>query len=177
MNDDLYSVMEEINNQEKELHENMDELISDCMPSLKPGIKLLNTNTQWTEADLFFRAELPISEINELSANECILKMTNTVYDYFAEIFGTVKKSNVLDDGLHNKYANYTKQELKHALKELKRNSPDDIGSIRYVSKQLHNMISGSKPSSKQQSINHDEEIKKNFWKGYPNIQREGKPR
>ena len=95
MNDELYSVMEDVNDEEDELHENLDELISDCMPNLKPGIKLPNTDAQWTEADLFFRAELPISEISELSANECILKMTNTVYDYFAENFVTIKKSNV----------------------------------------------------------------------------------
>ena len=63
------------------------------MPDLKPGVKLPNTDAQWKEADLFFRAELPILEIDESSVNECVLKMTNAIYDFFANNFGTMKRS------------------------------------------------------------------------------------
>ena len=59
--------------------------------------------------------------------HECVLKMTNTIYDFFANNFGTMKRSNVSDEELHNRYANYTKQELKRALKDLKRNSPEEL--------------------------------------------------
>ena len=164
LNDELYSTVDNANEQEEELPDNLEELILESMPDLKPGVKLPNTDAQWKEADLFFRAELPISEIDESSVNKCVLKMTNTIYDFFANNFGTMKRANVSDEELHNRYANYTKQELKRALKDLKRNSPEDINSIRYVSKQLRNKVS-SKVSPKQHFINHDAEIKNNLWR------------
>ena len=88
--------------------DNLEELILKSMPDLKPGIKLPNTDAQWQEVDLFFRAELPISEIDESNVNECVLKMTNTIYDFFAKTFGTMKRSNASDEELHNRYENYT---------------------------------------------------------------------
>ena len=118
--------MENVNEQEEELLDNLEEFVLESMPDLKPDVKLPNTDAQWTEADLFFRAELSISEIDESSVNECVLKMTNTIYDLFANSFGTMKRSKSSDEELHNRYANYTKQELKRALKDLKRNSSED---------------------------------------------------
>ena len=75
------------------------------MPDLKLGVQLPNTEAQWKEADLFFIAELPISEIDESSVNECVLKMTNIIYDFFAKNIGTMKRSNASNEELHNRYA------------------------------------------------------------------------
>ena len=108
------------------LPDNLEELIlAESMPDLKPCVKLPNTDAQWKEADLFFRTELPISEIYESSVNECVLKMTNTIYDFFANYFRTMKRSNAWDEDRHNRYANFTKQESNRALKDLRRNSTE----------------------------------------------------
>ena len=69
LNDELYSTVDNANEQEEELPDNLEELILESMPDIKPGVKLPNTDAQWKEADLFFRAELPISEIDESSVN------------------------------------------------------------------------------------------------------------
>ena len=68
------------------------DVISDT-PNLKPDVKLPKTELEWTEADLYFRAELPVSEVSEHSMSDCIHKMTNSVCDYFAENFGTVRET------------------------------------------------------------------------------------
>ena len=60
LNDELYSTVDNANEQEKELPDNLEELILQSMSNLKPVVKLPNTDAQWKEADLFFRAELRI---------------------------------------------------------------------------------------------------------------------
>ena len=67
--------------------------------------------------------------------------MTNLVYDYFPENFGTVNEKN-LDDEFDKKYANYTKQELKRELKSLKCQPNADVNNIRYVSQLLRRLSS-----------------------------------
>ena len=132
-------------------------------PNLKPGVKLPKTDLDWREADLYFRAELPISEVNEHSVNDCVIKMTNLVYDYFAENFGTVNKSKDSDSEFQSKYANYSKQDLKRELKALKRQSPVDVENIKYVSRLLRKCVQNRRQDNVK-AINHDEEIRKNFW-------------
>ena len=63
-----------------------DEGMFDNTPNLKPGIKLPKTELEWKEADLYFRAELPVLEVKETSINYCVTKMTNLVYDYLHKI-------------------------------------------------------------------------------------------
>ena len=63
----------------------------------------------------------------------------------------------------HTKYANYSKQEIKRELKGLKRQSPVDVENIQYVSRLLRKLAQ-NKGHDNARSINHDEEIKKNFW-------------
>ncbi|CAB4034951.1 Hypothetical predicted protein [Paramuricea clavata] len=128
-----------LRNQDDDLSVELDGLISDDTPGLKPGVKLPKNECEWREANLYFRAELPICDVNEKSINECAIKMSNLVYDYFAENFGTVNKKNALDEEFDKKYANYTKQELKRELKALKHQSITDVNNIRYVSKLLRN--------------------------------------
>ena len=129
-----------MNDAEHDLPVDIESLISDDTPGLKQGVKLTKNEAQWREADLYFRAEMPISEINNKSTNECTIKMTNLVYDYFAENFGTVNEKN-LDDEFDKKYANYTKQELKRELKSLKCQPNADVNNIRYVSQLLRKII------------------------------------
>jgi hypothetical protein len=108
-----------VNDLGDDLSVELDGLISDDTPGLKPGVKLPKNESHWREADLYFKAELPIYDVNRKSINECVIKMSNLVYAYFAENFRTVNKKNSLDYELNKKYANYTKQELKRELKAL----------------------------------------------------------
>ncbi len=141
----------------------VDEHIGINTPNLKPGVELPKTELEWKEADLYFRAELPISEISECSVNDCVSKMTNLTYDYFAENFGTVNKSSASDSEYLTKYADYSKQDLKRELKTLKRRSPVDVENIKYMSRLLRKLA--QKECGKNvRSINHDEEIRRNFW-------------
>ena len=153
-----------MNDAEHDLPVDTESLISGDTPGLKPGVKLPKNEAQWREADLYFRAELPISEINDKPTNECTIKMTNLVYDYFAENFGTVNKKN-LDDEFDNKYANYTKQELKRELKSLKCQPNADVNNIRYVSQLLRRLSSRKNFTSDVNFLNDDKQISKNFWR------------
>ena len=153
----------EVNDPGYDLSDELNDFISDDTAGLKPGVKLPRNESQWMEANLYFRAELPICDVNANSINECVIKMSNLVYDYFAENFGTVTKKSVLDDELDNKYTNYTKQELKRELKALKRQSNADVNNIKYVSRLLRNL--SSKKKSTLNSYNDNKLIKQNFWR------------
>ena len=147
MNNELLFEESEVNNLDDDLSVELDGLISDDTPGLKPGVKFPKNECQWREADLYFRAELPICDVNEKSINECAIKMSNLVYDYFAENFGTVNKKNYLDEEFDKMYANYTKRELKRELKALKNQPLTDVNNIRYVSKLLRNLASKKRSS------------------------------
>jgi hypothetical protein len=163
MNNELLFEESEVNNLDDDLSVELDGLISNDTPGLKPGVKWPKNESQWREADFYFRAELPVCDVNEKSINECVIRMSNLVYDYFAENFGTVNKKNSHDDEFDKKCANYTKQELKRELKALKHQSITDVNKIRYVSKLLRNLSSKKGSTSGLNSLNDDEEIKKNF--------------
>ena len=47
------------------INELMDDLPCNESPEVKPGIKLPKTDTQWKEADMFFRSELHTGDIND----------------------------------------------------------------------------------------------------------------
>ena len=63
-----------------------------------------------------------------------------------------------------------TKSQLKKQLKSLKYQSPNNVDEVRYISKLLRSKITKAKTQDqfdqKVYSIDHDNEIKKNFW-GY----------
>ena len=82
-----------------------------------------------------------------------------------ANNFGTITKPDGSGQALREKYANYTKYELKRELKTLQRQCPVDLESIiiQYVSKLLRNKATRKFPYY-QHSVDHDKEIKKNFW-------------
>ena len=95
--------------------------------------------------------------------NDCVIKITKLVYDYFAENFGTVNKSKDSDSEYQSKYANYSKQDLKRELKALKCQSPVDVENIKYVSRLLRKCVQNRRQDNAK-AINHDEEVTKNFW-------------
>ena len=46
-------------------------------PELKPGIKLPKTDTQWKEAETFFRSGLHTGDINNYNLTETLERMNN----------------------------------------------------------------------------------------------------
>ena len=80
------------------------------------------------------------------------------------------KKSFEKDNELQVKYKDYSKSQLKKELKRLKHNNTDkDVVTIRLVAKLLRSKVNSENTNcfkDKTNSIDHDKEIKKNFW-GY----------
>ena len=64
--------------------------------TLKAGIKLPKTDTQWKEAHMLFRSELRTGDINCYNLTETVKRINNVIYNYFAKTYGTVK--NINDD-------------------------------------------------------------------------------
>ena len=61
------------------------------LPNIKLGIKLPKSESQWDEANGYFKATLPVHEINSNNVNACVSKMNNTIYDYFQKAYGNIK--------------------------------------------------------------------------------------
>ena len=108
LNDELYSVASNETDHDNDLPNCVDELVLCDMPEIKPGVKLPNTDAQWKEADVYFRAELPLGELNNASLNDCVAEMMNIIYDYFAVNFGTIARPNISDKALPERYVNYS---------------------------------------------------------------------
>ena len=93
-------------------------------------------------------------------------KFNETIYNYFRDNYGTVKNNKEKERKFNEKYKNSTKSQLK----SLKNQSPNNVDKVRYVSKLLRSKITEAKSedqfAQKVYSIDHDNEIKKNFW-GY----------
>ena len=141
------------------------ELDAQCeseMPNIKRGIKLPKSDDQWSTANLFFLNALPISGINSSNLNESIQILNATIYSYFEENFGY--SDEVYNEELINKYKDMPKRSLKTNLKFLKQTQASPL-EIKYVSRLLRNTLRNTtgKPTSE---VDHNEQIKKNFW-GY----------
>ncbi len=63
------------------------------------------------------------------------------------------------------KYKEFSKQQLKQELKNLKRNTHQNLRSIKYVAKLLRGKLAGKQNANDTcNSVDHNNEIKKNFW-------------
>ena len=67
---------------------------------------------------------------------ETVERMNNVIYNYFVETYGAVRNKND-DKGLHDKYRDFSKHQLKKELRNLQK----DVYVIKYVSKLLRNVI------------------------------------
>ena len=92
---------------------------------------------QWSIANSFFQAAIPVSEITQENTDACICKMNETIYEYFKGTYGTVNKGNSNEDQqFKTKYEDFSKNKLKKALRFLK-NTGRDSDEIKYVAKLL----------------------------------------
>ena len=76
LNDELYSVSSNKIDHDGDLSNCLEELVLCDMSEIKPGVKLPNTDAQWKEANLYFRAELPLCELDNASFNDCVAKQS-----------------------------------------------------------------------------------------------------
>jgi len=92
----------------------------DIYPGMKAGINLSKTDEQWSTANDYFKTVLHFdSPIRFEDLNLRIKLLNDTVYNYFLNEFGHVKKA--VSEELVSKYKDKTKKELKTTLKILKR--------------------------------------------------------
>ena len=129
---------------------------------VRPGIHLPKSETQWKTANLFFQVSLPLHEVSN-GLNAACKKLPITIYEYFQRECGIVNKTQYTDEW-NAKYCNLSKNQLKTALRNLKKtNEGDRSNEIRLVSKLLRSKISGS--MNNHLPIDHDNEIEGNIWK------------
>ena len=102
----------------------------------KPRIKLPKADSGWKLANLFFKSELSTLDINRDNLNES--SMNSTIYNYFAENYGTVEMGNKKDNNLFQKYGEYSVNNIKKELKKLiKREVIQTYGLFKFVSKRM----------------------------------------
>ena len=113
-----------------------------------------------------FRLELSMDNSDNYDINDIILNMSNTMYNYFADNFGIIKHpEHVEANSFLLKYKEFLKQQLKQEYRKLKRNTPEDLRSIKFVAKLLRETLSGKQNAIyNTRNIDHGKEIRKNFW-------------
>ena len=97
-----------------------------------------------TVANLFFKSKLSTSDINRDNLNETIASINSTIYNYFAENYGTVVTDNKKDNNLLEKYGEFSVNNLKKELKKLKRSNSD----LRTIKTSFNYCSSGSGQNS-----------------------------
>ena len=108
--------------------------------NVKNGVKLPKTSDQWATAESFFKAELPTHEIGKDNLELITQKLSDTIYDYFDREFGSVV--NTSDTEFKVKYKDFSKYQLRKALKTLKSgNLENNLTEVRFVSKLLRSKI------------------------------------
>ena len=132
-------------------------------PDLKPGIKLPTTAADWETANMYFHTNLPVGDVNATNIEEIIINFNEKVYTYFADNHGTVNKNKEMEKEFINIYKDFSKHKLKKELKRLKSTENVPVLQIRYVSKLLRHK-SNLKTTDQVYSIDHDMELKNNFW-------------
>ena len=127
-------------------HDNKDKITTDNLMQLddqlrtKPGIKLSKADSGSELAYLFFKSELTTSDINRDNVKETIASMNSTIYNYFAENYGTVETDTKKDNDLFEMYGEISVNNLKKELKKLKRCN-SDLRTIKFVSKRIRSKL------------------------------------
>ena len=154
-----YSETAELNNSNQSESINIDD-----HSNVKNGVKLPKTSDQWATEESFFKAELPTHEIGKDNLDSIIQKLSDTIYDYFHREFGSV--GNTFDTEFKDKYKDFSKHQLRKALKTLKsRNLENSLREIRFVSKMLRRKISNT--STRKNFDNNETDHNKSFDSGF----------
>ena len=153
-----YSDTDELNNSNQSESINIDDY-----SNVKNGVKLPKTNDQWATAESFFKAELPIHKIGKDELDLITQKLSDTIYDYFDQEFGSVV--NTSDTEFRDKYRDFSKHQLSKALKTLKSSHLiNDFTEIRFVNKLLRRKV--SRTSTDKNFDNNETDYNKSFDSG-----------
>ena len=143
----------------------------ECYPELKKGINLPKSESEWSQANEYFKSALQIDNpITMQDVNSKIKFLNNMIYNYFVDNFGHIE--SIPDNNMVAKYKEYTVKELKKTLRNLKSNN-GDLGEIRYVSRALRDKLrnnSNDVDGLNNESFNHDKYLRRNFWSYVKNI-------
>ena len=112
LNDDVYT--ESTNKQMIDI----DQLVN---IRIKPGVRLPRSQDDWTVANDFFKTVFGNFHLNQTAMDSTIEFMNRTIYDYFADLYGTVNSTNHANT-FCTKYKHLTTKSLKHTLMQLKMN-------------------------------------------------------
>ena len=126
------------------------------------GIKLPKSEDQWKEANEHFKTVRPYnSEI--ANTEDTFVHMQKSIYQYFSEKYGSVN-INILD-GYSAIYRHLSKCQLKLKLRELKTAQYPREDEIKFASGLLCSKYNPNKKKRTSSNINHELQIKSNFWK------------
>ena len=95
--------------------------------------------------------------MNDYNLTETVERMK-----YIAESYGIVKNKNN-DKGLHEKYKDFSKHQLKEELRSLEKDRNSNVYVIKYISKLLRN-ATNRKNNNIIDTTNHVKKIKENFF-------------
>ena len=99
----------------------------------KTGVNFPKSDEQWNLANSYFKAELPVHEIENKSLDDIADQLNIKVYNYMADNYGLIDNASDLDNSLKEKYTNYNKRKLKKCLRLLKANEQENLNEIRFV--------------------------------------------
>ena len=88
---------------------------------IKPLVKLPRSPDEWTAANNYFKAVFGNFQMQPTSIDLTIEFMKNTIYNYFANLYGTINSTNHTN-AFCGKYKHLAPKSLKHQLKQLKMN-------------------------------------------------------
>ena len=95
------------------------------------GFQHPRSKEEWDSVNTHFKNNMAIqNDINSL--NETAQQFQSSIYEYFPENFGSHQNSN--EEEFSVKYASYSKNRLKKALKTLKIDEKSDHSELTYVS-------------------------------------------
>ena len=129
------------------------------IPVLKPGVKLPDSMSEWSTANLYFQTRLDLTKVSQENLDNSVNEMNDVIYKYFKENYGLVKGHNKQIKQLKRKYSGYSKNQLKRQLKRLK--SCKDYGlsvEIKFLSRLIRSKISKANTTSVH-NFDHDYEI------------------
>ena len=135
-------------------------------PLIKTGVKLPETNQDWSTANTFFQVHLDRRKINDEDIDECVKNMNDLAYDYFKDNYGLVNDISAEVKRFEEKYKNYNRNKLKRVMKYLKSQNENSLAAeIKFVAKLLRSMVTRGGRKYDSRSIDHDTEIRYSFWK------------
>ncbi|ESN96666.1 hypothetical protein HELRODRAFT_163760 [Helobdella robusta] len=127
---------------------------------INTSVKLPKTQQQWTEANAFFHHKLNfLNNIDDIDSYTQHLQQT--VYQYFADSYGTQKP--IVSTSVNAKIKQL-KKKLK-ILKTLGRNNNNYNNEIRNLSKQIRSTLRGAKLAKGDDQLNISIQLSKNFWR------------